>query len=85
MERSPESIEAANLYHSYLKGWRDGAAFRTINPQFRDHENAKIRAAYEKGYSEGRVALNEAGRVASQSYGHVPSILRRQESEGSSV
>ncbi len=76
--REFSSSEASSLYQLYLRGWRDGAAFRALDPSLRHHANEKFREAYERGYSEGREALNAAGKIASERYGYTPSILRTQ-------
>lgn len=76
----PGNVEAANLYQSYMKGWRDGAAFKSLDENFRKHENASLREAYGRGYSDGRVAMNSASHSASERYGYSPTILRTAES-----
>lgn len=81
--REFEPSEARSLYQLYLRGWRDGAAFRALDQELRKHPNEKFREAYERGYSEGRVALNAASEVASERYGYKPTMLRTQPLERS--
>jgi hypothetical protein len=61
-------FSAADRYHLYLIGWRDGAGMKAI----RHHGYPD----YDKGYEEGRHALSAAGAAASKRTRYKPSILR---------
>lgn len=74
--RTPEQIDAANRFESYRRGWGAGATSRATDPRLATHADQGIRDAYNRGYADGRRALNDAMRDASSTYGHVPSILR---------
>jgi hypothetical protein len=73
---TPDSIDRANHYHAYMKGWRHGGAGRAMDPGHRNHENEDLRAAYSKGYSDGYVARSNAAVAAQVTYGHTPTLLR---------
>lgn len=74
-------IEAANLYHSYMRGWRDGATASAKRPEFETHADAEIREAYADGLNFGYASREVAVSRARIAYGHVPSILRAQDVE----
>jgi hypothetical protein len=67
---------AANLYHSYRRGWLDGAASRRKDPKFLHHPMPSLFLAYDKGYDDAGIAKDKALRGAMAAYGHEPSILR---------
>lgn len=71
--RTPEQIEAANRFHSYMRGWQDGAAMRSKREEFRAHRLEEI---YERGYGDGVAAFGMASASAGAAYEHRPSILR---------
>jgi hypothetical protein len=77
-ERTPAQIDAANRYAAYQQGWSHGATMRAYAVAVRDHRNAGIRDAYRKGYTDGGVARDRALAMASEEYGHTPSILRSE-------
>ena len=74
-----KSIDAANRYHSFMRGWNDGAKFSALNPAFMIHADLEIVAAYTAGYADGRLARHGASTVAQARYSHVPSVLRELE------
>lgn len=67
---------AANLYHSYRRGWLDGAASRRKDPRFMHHPMPSLFLAYDKGHDDAIIAKDKALRNAMATYGHEPSILR---------
>jgi hypothetical protein len=71
MIRSPEEIEAANRYHAYFQGWRDGATAAA-----KKYEGHRLADIYNRGYADGLTARGEAARRASAEFGYVPSVLR---------
>lgn len=75
--RTPEEIQASNLYHSYTRGWRDGAGWRAMRREFELHQDATLVAAYQEGYEEGKKAADESHNAASKKYKYQPDILRR--------
>ena len=76
MITSPKSIQSANLFHSYMRGWRDGAGMKAIRKEFETHPDVSLKSAYEEGYSDGRDASSSASEYASRKYSYIPSILR---------
>lgn len=60
-------------FHSWLKGWQDGARFSAMDKKFTEH---RLKEHYEKGYEEGRVSRREACKVAMKRYKYKPNILR---------
>ena len=78
MSRTPESIAAANRFHAWRSGWRDGAMRRAQNPAATRHSDPAMAQAYRDGYGEGYVAARAADAAACARYGHAPTILRVQ-------
>ena len=76
MSRPAAEIDAANRFHSWRLGWRDGAMRRAMNPAAANHSDLVLAAAYREGYSEGTVAANTANAAACERYGYAPSVLR---------
>lgn len=76
MSRPAESIAAANRFHTWRMGWRDGAMRRAQNPAATGHSDAAMAAAYEDGYGEGYRASKAADAAACERYGHRPTMLR---------
>ncbi len=76
MVPTPEQVVAANRYHSYVRGWKDGAKHAIRRTAFTEHENTELRDAYVLGYQDGGVAVAKASEHAQDKYGYVPSILR---------
>lgn len=70
------SINSANLFHSYMRGWRDGAGMKAIRKEFETHSDVSIKSAYQDGYSDGRDSASSASEFASRKYSYIPSILR---------
>jgi hypothetical protein len=79
-QRSPmktkQEIDAANQYGAYQQGWVAGAKVSAMDPKITGHDNELIKAAYEQGYNDGRVARQTAMQKAADKYGHRLSILR---------
>lgn len=71
-------IDAANRYHSYRRGWIDGAARKAMPEEFTKHTDLGIRDAYNLGYQHGYDAHVAALKAAEQRYEHTPTVLRTQ-------
>lgn len=78
MSRTPESIAAANRFHAWRSGWRDGAMRRAQNPAAVGHSDAAMATAYRDGYGEGARVAMAAVAAACERYGHAPTILRAE-------
>jgi hypothetical protein len=74
--RGDAEIHAANRFHSWRLGWRDGAMRRAMNPAAAGHPVASLATAYADGYAEGTIAARAANTAACERYGHSPTILR---------
>lgn len=68
-----KEIEAGNRYHSYVRGWKDGAQPRVKNPAFEGHPLERF---YNQGYEDGRKAAGRAMLFAEKTFKYKPSILR---------
>lgn len=69
-------LEAANQYHAYMQGFRDGAGISAMEPSFTQHSKPYMKTAYEDGYNDGCRERQKASAVASVRYNYTPSILR---------
>lgn len=82
MPKRRDTTKAANAYHSYMRGWRDGSSTTAMRSEFdqigRDTDRAYMREAYEAGYNDGGIAKSRASRRASRSYGRCDSLAERQ-------
>jgi len=68
---------AADRYHAYRQGWRDGAAGREQAKPFVEHATRPdMVAAYLIGYDAGGDDAAAALRFAQRKYKFTPSILR---------
>ena len=80
MNETPEAkqarIDSSHRYQSYMRGWRDAASIRAMRPEFSEHSDVGIRAAYDLGYAHGYAARGEASKAAQERYDYTPSILR---------
>jgi len=76
VSRPAAEIDAANRFHSWRLGWRDGAMRRAQNPAAAGHSDAAMAQAYSDGYAEGTIAARAANAAACERYGHSPTILR---------
>lgn len=47
----------AELFHSYMRGWRHGASTMAMDKKFIEHDRADIKAEYEKGYKDGYLVV----------------------------
>lgn len=70
---SAEQVEASNKFHSYTRGWKDGAAAKMKRPEFSGH---RLQGIYDRGYYAGEVARQGAVLWAQVAFGFTPSILR---------
>ncbi len=77
--RPIEEINAANNYHAFMRGWRDGATISAMRNEFTSHDNEAIKEAYLDGYANGRKMRGEASRAATKAYGYEPDILQLAE------
>lgn len=73
---TPTQVEAGNLYHARVRGWKHGACARRRDPRFVKHEREEMRAAYEAGYTDARAARTIALRSYAAATGYQPNILR---------
>lgn len=70
-------IPAANKYHAYMQGWRDGAAARAMRHSPVEREkDAELTAIYGRAYEEGRREAGVAARRASRIFKYKPSFFR---------
>ncbi len=76
MSRPAAEIAAANLFHVWRSGWRDGAMRRAQNPAATGHSDAAMAQAYRDGYSEGTRTARAADAAACERYWHRPTMLR---------
>lgn len=77
VERTPEQIDAANRYHTWVRGYRDG--FGSLAKR-KDHEqHPTLGDVYREAYEAGHVAGNQMRTEAAARFGHEPSILRAVE------
>lgn len=76
--QTPEQIDAANKWQSFMFGWRDGACGVSKRPVFIVDRapDEPLRVAYETGYTTGIGARSDAQRAAAALYGHEIRILR---------
>lgn len=76
MTRTAESIAAANRFHAWRSGWRDGAMRRAQNPAATGHSDAAMAQAYRDGFTEGYRAAGAADAAGCERYGYTPTVLR---------
>jgi hypothetical protein len=69
-------IEAAEMYQSYLRGWKDATGIKLCRPEFENHEKDHIRDGYNEGFQDGYDARRMAMRKAERITGHKPTVLR---------
>lgn len=74
--KTKEEIDAANQFHSFMRGWKDGAGTRAMDTKCTEHDNPLIRAAYSAGYKRAREDLNLVAQSAAEAYGYTISYLR---------
>lgn len=79
--KTQQEIDAANQFHSFMKGWRAGAGSKAMDPKFTEHDNKLIVDAYNAGYKRGRVDMNIAAQSAAEAYGYTISYLRLMDGE----
>jgi len=81
MSRSAEEIHAANCFHVWRQGWRDGAQRRMVSSVATGHSDPRLAATYRDGYAEGTAAAKAADKAACERYGYAPSPLRAEVGE----
>jgi hypothetical protein len=81
--RTKEEIDAANRYHTWCRGWSDGASGRTPRADHKTHP--ELGTVYSDAYSAGFKARNEMREEATKRFGHTPSILRTADAETSGM
>jgi hypothetical protein len=79
------TADAANQYLAYQKGWSAGAAMRAMDGLITSHHDLKIAAAYDQGYSDGRLARSKAMQAAADRYKHQVNILRLCDGDGAAA
>jgi hypothetical protein len=52
MSRSAEEIHAANCFHVWRQGWRDGAQRRMVSSVATGHSDPQLAATYHKNYTK---------------------------------
>jgi len=82
MSRAAAEIAAANCFHAWRMGWRDGAMRRAANPAATGHSDAAMAQAYRDGFAEGFKTAGAANAAACERYGHAPAILRAEAAMG---
>lgn len=73
-QRTPEQIGASNKYHTWCRGWRDGAGMRPMREDHATHPT--LGATYNEAYASGRKAAQDMAAAAAARFGYTPSILR---------
>lgn len=69
--------KAADRYHAFRQGWRDGAGGRPMAEPFIKHATRPdMVTAYQLGYEKGETAVSRALLAAQRKYSFTPSILR---------
>lgn len=67
------------VFHSYRKGWRDGACARPPDPKFVEHKTRPdLKEQYKRGHYDGYVAYKLAMNTEMNRTGYKPSILREE-------
>jgi hypothetical protein len=66
----PRDWSPLEKYMLYSKGFSDGAAFRAMRPECKDHP------VYDRGYKAGHDAHNKAVNAYCEKIGYTPTILR---------
>lgn len=77
--RSREEIDAANKYHTWCRGWRDGAGMRAMREDHLVHPT--LGTTYSEAYAAGQAAARVMAEQASARFGYTPSILRTASTE----
>lgn len=68
---------AGNKFHSYMQGWRDGAAGRAYRHEEGDEKkDPELVAIYLRAYDDGHKEAGFASRRASRLFKYKPSVLR---------
>ena len=62
-------MENYEKHLTYMRGWRDGAGCRAMNPRCTEHTNKEIVDTYEDGYTKGQFAARKASEVKSKELG----------------
>ncbi len=79
---TPEKRVCHELYMSYMRGWRDGACSKAMNPKFTEHKTRPdLKEVYEEAYQHGRLARGRAFTYASDRFDYVPNVLRSDQQE----
>ncbi len=77
--RTKDDIDAANKYHTWCRGWRDGAGMRPMRPDHSAHPT--LGTTYDEAYAGGQQAARDMAAVAAARFGYTPSILRTADAE----
>jgi hypothetical protein len=77
--RTPEEIDAANKYHTWCRGWRDGAGTRAMRPDHVAHPT--LGTTYNEAYAAGQEAARVMAVDASNRFGYTPSVLRTADTD----
>lgn len=68
--KTPEEVEASNLFASYQRGWRTSAKGRRPDVLFTEHRNPELAKAYQKGFDDQQVIAHAAFEKAAKDYGY---------------
>lgn len=71
-----EDRRPAELFHSYMRGWKHGASVTAQAREFSEHEDQGIREEYLRGYSDGYRDRKETQEVNAARLGYTPKIVR---------
>jgi hypothetical protein len=77
VKRSEEEIDAANKYHTWCRGWRDGAGMRPMRENHSTHPT--LGATYDEAYACGQQEARDMAAIASARFNYTPSVLRTAE------
>lgn len=78
VKRTQEEVDAANKYHTWCRGYRDG--FGCLAKR-KDHaEHPTLGETYREAYDMGHVAGNKMREEAAKRFGYASSVLRTETS-----
>lgn len=74
VKKTQEEIDAANKFHTWVRGYRDG--FGCLAKRKEHVEHPTLGDTYREAYDAGFVAGDEMRVAAAKRFGYEPSILR---------
>jgi hypothetical protein len=69
-------MNAFDKHMTCLRGWKDGAGGREMNPDFVNHKISEFRYLYDVAYATGQKAAREYSAALSERYGYMPTPIR---------